>query len=410
VADGIKQGGGRADSEAGGGRLRSLLVVVEVGLSLVLLVGAGLMVRSLWALQGVDAGLDASNVLTASLGLPDTRYPKPEQQLRFFETALARVRALPGVESAGLVTNLPLAPGGNQWPVAIEGRPQLPLSEQPQVQGNVITPGYLRALRIPIVRGRDVTDRDRADRPPVLLVSEAMARWLWPRQDPIGQRLSVGFFPGKTWEVIGIVKDVKEHGLADAGTASLYMPFAQNTPPEATVVIRTRTSLPGALASAVVAAVHQIDPDQPVVDIMPMETIVAKSTSDRRFTMFLLAAFAALALFLAAIGIYSVLTYAVRRRMREIGIRMALGADRQGVMRMVVADALRPTLLGVGLGLAGATAIRGVMGSLLFGVTPGDPVTFGAVATLLLLVAVAASALPAYRATQVDPVTTLRDE
>jgi predicted lysophospholipase L1 biosynthesis ABC-type transport system permease subunit len=237
-----------------------------------------------------------------------------------------------------------------------------------------------------------------------------MARWLWPGKDPIGQRVAVGFFPDKVWEVVGVVKDVKERGLAQEGTASLYMPFAQNPPPGATLVVRTRTSQPATLGSALVGAVREIDADQPVIDIRPMDAIVMQSTSNSRFTMLLLGAFALLALVLAAVGIYSVVAYAVRRRAREIGIRMALGADRRGVVRMVLADAMKPTILGVGLGVLGALAVRKVMASLLFGVSPGDPVTFVSVATLLLVVAGAASAVPAYRAAQVDPVTPMRDE
>lgn len=410
VIEGIKQGGGRAESDAGGARLRGLLVVVEVGLSLVLLVGAGLMIRSLWHLNRVDAGLDPSSVLTASVSLPEPRYPTPAQQHRFLENILARVRALPGVESAGTITNLPLTGGGNNWPVAVVGRPQLPLAEQPQVQGNVVSPGYLQSLRIAVVRGREIRETDGPDAPRVVLVSESTARWLWPGRNPLGERIEVGFFPGKVWEVVGVVRDVKERGLAQEGTRSLYMPMAQNPAPGATLVVRTRTSSPAALASSLVGAVQAVDRDQPVTDVMAMEQVVTRSTSNQRFTMLLLVAFAAVALVLAAVGIYSVLAYAVRRRMREIGIRVALGADRRGVVRMVVADALRPTLLGVLLGLAGAVAIRRVMASLLFGVSSGDPLTFASVATLLLVVALAASALPAYRATQVDPVVTLRDE
>ncbi len=410
LIDGIKQGGGRADSEAGGARLRSLLVVVEVGLSLMLLVGAGLMIRSLSLLNRVDAGLDPHNVLTALLALPEVRYPKPEDQARFLDAVVERVKALPGVESAGFVTNLPLGDDGNQWPVAIQGRPLLPMSEQPQLQGNIVTPGYFRALRIPIARGRALTESDRPGRPNVMLISEAAARWLWPGQDPIGQRLTIGFFPGKVWEIVGIVKNVKERALAKDGTPSMYLPMAQLPGPYGTLVVRTKASDPAALASSLAAAVHELDRDQPVVDVMPMEAVIKRSTTDTRITVILLAVFAALALLLAAVGIYSVLAYAVRRRRREIGIRMALGADSRGVLRMVVADALRPTLVGVGLGLAGAVAVRGVMGSLLFGVGAGDPVTFAAVAALLLVVALASSALPAYRATQVDPVVALRDE
>jgi putative ABC transport system permease protein len=284
------------------------------------------------------------------------------------------------------------------------------VSEQPQVQGNIITPGYLHTMRIPLVRGRDFTDADRQGAPAVALVSEAMAKRLWPNEDPIGQRMTIAFFPDAVREVVGIVRDVKEHELAAAGTASMYFPIAQVPWRMAAIVVRTRLTAPEALSASVAGAVRAIDPDQPVVDMMPMEMVVARSMADRQFTMYLLAAFAGFALVLAAIGLYSVLAYGVRRRVREIGIRMALGAGARGVVRMVVADALRPTLIGIGVGLAAAVAIRRVMASLLFGVNPGDPATFAAVAALLLVVALAASALPAYSAARIDPNLALRDE
>jgi putative ABC transport system permease protein len=414
VVDAIKQGGGRSDSEAGGSRVRSTLVVVEVALSLVLLIGAGLMIRSLWLLNSVDPGFDARHVLTGRMSLPESRYPKPDAPLRFFDTLLARVRALPGVESAAIATVLPLGGDGNSWPIAIVGRPQVPMAEQPQVQGDVITPGYLHTMRIPLVRGRDFTDADRAGAPAVVLVSEAMARRLWPGEDPIGQRLTIAFFPDAVREVVGVVKDVKERELTAAGTASMYLPLAQllaQFPVSmGSIVVRTRTDLPEVLAPSLTAAVHAIDPDQPLVDVMPMQMVVARSMTDRRTTMYLLAAFAGFALVLAAIGLYSVLAYGVRRRVREIGIRMALGADGRGVVRMVMADALRPTLVGIVVGLLAAIAIRRVVASLLFGVSPGDPLTFAAVSALLVGVALASSALPAYAATRVDPNLALRDD
>lgn len=409
VGEAIKQGGGRSESEAAGSRLRATLVVVEVALSLVLLVGAGLMIRSLWQLHRVDAGFDPRNVLTGWVSLPKTRYPEPEQQARVIERLLERTRALPGVEAAAFAPNLPLT-NGNNWPVSIVGRPQLPLSEQPQLQGNTVTPGYLRALRIPLLRGRELAETDTADRPAVVLVSEAAAKWLWPGQDPIGQRLVVGFFPDTVREVVGVVKDVKERGLHEPGTASMYLPLAQLPFFYGAIIVRTRTASPETLGPSLVAAVREVDRDLPVEDLMPMEMVVQRSTSDTRFTMFLLAAFAGLAVLLAAVGIYSVLAYTVRRRVREIGIRVALGADRREVVRMVMADALRPALLGVAIGFAGALGLRGVMARLLFGVSPADPATFAAVAGLLVAVAVGSSVLPAYRATRVDPVVALRDE
>jgi putative ABC transport system permease protein len=410
VIDAIKQGGGRTDSDAGGARVRSTLVIVEIALSLVLLIGAGLMIRSLWLLNSVNPGFDARNVLTAWISLSESRYPKPDAPVQFFDKLLARVRALPGVESAAIVTVLPLGGDGNSWPVAIVGHPQVQMSEQPQVQGDVITPGYLRTMRIPVVRGRDFTDADRKGAPAVVLVSEAMARRLWPGEDPIGQRLTTAFFPDAVREVVGIVKDVKERELTAAGTASMYLPLAQLPVNGGAIVLRTRTGVPEALTPSLTAAVHEIDPDQPLVDVIPMDMVVAHSMSDRRTTMYLLAAFAAFALLLAAVGLYSVLAYGVRRRVREIGIRMALGADGRGVVRMVMRDALRPTVIGVVVGLAAAVAIRRVVASLLFGVSPGDPLTFAAVAGLLLSVALVASALPAYWATRVDPIRALRDD
>ncbi len=385
-------------------------IVVEVALSLVLLIGAGLLIRSLWLLNTVSPGFDARGVLTASVSLPERRYPEREQQARFFTGLVGPGAGVARSRIRGIVMALPLSGSGNSWPVQIIGRPQLPMSEQPQVQGNLITPGYLHTMRIPLVRGRDFTEADRQGAPAVALVSEAMAKRLWPGEDPIGQRLSTAFFPEATREVIGIVRDVREHELAAAGIASMYFPLAQVPWATAAIVARTRLAAPEALASSLVAALHAIDPDQPIDFVMPMEMVVTRSMSDRQFTMYLLAAFAAFALVLAAIGLYSVLAYGVRRRVREIGIRMALGAGARGVVRMVVADALRPTLIGIAVGLAAAIGIRRVIASLLFGVNPGDPPTFAAVAALLLVVALAASALPAYSATRIDPNLALRDE
>jgi putative ABC transport system permease protein len=410
VIDAIKQGGGREDSEAGGSRVRGALVAVEVALSLVLLVGAGLMIRSLWLLNSVPPGFEPGGVLSAAVSLPERRYPERDQMVRFFDELVRRVRALPGVESAGVITNLPLGGGGNNWPIQIAGRPQLRMSEQPQVQGNVITPGYLRTMRIPIVRGRDITARDRSGGPAVALISEAMARRLWPGEDPIGQRFTIAFFPEAVREVVGIVRDVRERELATAGTASVYLPLAQVPVTDAVLAVRTQVTAPEVLASSLTAAVRGIDPDLPVVDVMAMEMVVRRSVADRRATMYLLAVFAAFALVLAAVGLYSVLAYSVRRRVREIGIRMALGADRRGVVQMVIADALRPTIVGLVVGIAAALAIRRVVESLLFGVSPSDPATFAAVSALLVIVALGASALPAYAATRVDPMLALRDE
>jgi predicted permease len=410
VHDALKQGLGRTDTDAAGARTGAGLVVSEVALALVLLVGAGLMIKSLWLLNRVDTGVDPSRTLTLGVAIPPKKYRTGDQKTRFFDEVLRRVRALPGVEGSGLADFLPFSSDSSHWPVAIEGQPVASAAEQPQVQALVVSPGYLETLRVPILRGRGLSDRDTADRPPVLLVSESMARRFWPDEDPIGRRLSTIFLPDRVFEVVGVVRDVKLQGLEVSDPVqAMYLPFAQA--PMSSVMLAVRsTGDPSSVLSAVVAAVHDVDPDQPVVDVRTMEEVLQGSLAAKRFTMLLLSAFAGLALLLAALGIYSVLSYAVRRRLREIGIRLALGAPRGHALRMVVLDGLKPTLLGVGLGLLGAGALGRLLESVTFGVGGIDPPTWTAVSLLLVLVGVGASLVPAYRATRVDPVRTLRDD
>lgn len=405
----MKQGMGKTDSDSGGNRTRSVLVVSEVALSLVLLIGAGLMVRTLWKLRNVKPGFDAQNVLTMTLAIPETKYKGQYQQAGFYRQVLERVRVLPGVESTGAISALPLT-GGSTEPFSIEGQPVVPMADQPEVAVREITAGYLRSLQVPLVSGREISDADTADRPAVVLVSESFAKRFWPHENPLGKHLTLTFFPGIAREVVGVVGDVKQDGLnMDMGRETIYTSLAQIHRTRVRLVLRT-SAPPTSLVSAVTNAVHQVDPDEPVLKVETMEDVVDASLFQQRFSMLLLAAFAGLALLLAAVGIYSVLAFAVRRRVREIGIRMALGAQIADVLRMVLYDGMRTTLIGVAIGLVGALALGRAVSSLIYGISATDPATFVAGAGLLAGVALFASVIPAIRATKVDPMTALRDE
>ncbi len=418
VNQSLKQGLGRTDADSSGHRTRAVLVVSEVALSLMLLVGAGLMIRSFQKLHEVNPGFDSRNVLTMTAMASRTKFSSPSQEISFFQQVLQRIRTLPGVESAGVIDDVPLDNGGSHQPIAIEGRPTVPMSEQPEVDVRLISPGYMSAMHIALLRGRDLSDTDIAGRPAVVLISEAMARQFWPGEDALGKRLTMTFFPGAVREVVGIVGDVKLDGLDQTRpAASLYFPLEQLSAPAngdwgsfpMTLVVRSGSGSAG-MVPAVTNAVHAIDPEMPLRDIQAMDDVVANSISQQRFNMLLLGAFGGLALLLAAVGIYSVLSYSVRRSVREIGIRLALGAKLGDVLRMVVFEGMKPTLLGVAIGVAGALALGRILSGLIYGVKSTDPITFVAVALLLSLIALIASVIPAYRATKVDPMVALRYE
>jgi putative ABC transport system permease protein len=418
VNDALKQGLGKTDSDSSGGRTRGILVVSEVALSLMLLVGAGLMIRSLWQLTAVDAGFDPHNLLTMTMVVTGNKYSRPIDEIAFYDRALSKVRALPGVTSAGLIDTLPITQDGSHQPVAIEGRPVQAMSEQPEVDTRSISAGYLTTMHIPLRRGRDFSSADAPGRPATAIISESMAKRFWPNEDAVGKHLTMTFNPGKVREVIGIVGDVKLTGLDTASSEStIYLPMSQTSaapyedwrPFSMQLAVRT-TSQPASLTSAVTAAIHSIDPTQPVVDVMTMDDLIATSLSQRRFSMFLLAAFAVLALLLAAVGIYSVLSFAVRRRVREIGIRVALGAETKDILRLVVTEGMKPALLGLALGVAGALALGRAVASFIYGIAPYDPLTFAAVAALLATVALLASIIPAFRAARIEPTRALREE
>ena len=418
VSQTLKQGLGRTDSDSIGHRTRSALVVAEVALSLVLLMGAGLMIRSLERLHRVNPGFDPHGVLTANVMVTQNQFPLPAQQVRFFEQVLQRVRALPSVESAGVVDDIPLNTDGSNQPIAIDGRPVDAMSEQPEVDVRMISTGYMSSLRIPIVRGRDFNEGDVAGRPGAVLISASLAQRFWPSEDAVGKHLTLTFFPDFSREVVGVVGDVKLDGLDQTRPAvALYMPLDQVSAPvpggwssfPMSLVVRTATN-PAGVASAVAHAVHQVDREVPLREVLSMDDVVVTSLSQQRFNMLLLGIFAALALILAAIGIYSVLSYTVKRRVGEIGIRVALGARLGDVLRMVVFEGMKPTLLGIAIGAVLASAMGRVMSSLIYQVTPRDPLTFLAVGVLLAGVAFLASVMPAYRATKVNPIAALRCE
>jgi predicted permease len=415
--DALKQGG-RSGSAGTSRGTRGVLVVAEVALSFVLLVGAGLMVRTLWNLGSVNPGFDADHVLTANIGVSANDFATADQQIAFTGELMRRLRALPGVQAAGATDSLPLQ-GGSTQPVAIEGQAAQDMSHQPEVAVRVVTPGFFDSMRIRVVRGRDFSEQDTASSLPVALVSESMARQFWPNDNPVGKRLTLTFFPGVVREVVGVVADVKDRGLDhDDPVSTLYWPVSQLFFPQSMgkfhgfsmqLALRTASD-PAAMGMTVRAALHELAPNIPLLDVRTMQAIVDESISPQRFNMFLLAAFAGLALLLAGIGLYSVLAYSVRQRAREIGVRMALGARMRDVLRRVVIDGMKPTALGVGIGLAAALALSRLLGTLVFGVAAHDTATFAGVALLLLLVGLVASLLPAVRATRVDPLKVLREE
>ena len=418
VSQSLKQGLGRTDTDSSGNRTRSALVVVEVSLSLVLLIGAGLMIRSFQMLRAVNPGFEFHGVLTMTAAISQAKFSTASQQISFFERVLERVRTLPGVVAAGVIDDAPLSGNGSHQPIAVEGRPAVPMSEQPEVDVRLISAGYMNAFRIPILRGRDFDHTDVVGRPPTTLISASFAKQFWPGEDPIGKHITLTFFPGVVREVVGVVGDVKTDGLDQTRPpAALYVPFRQLVVPAGevwrsfpmTLVVRSSPN-PASISSAVTNAVHEVDGTIPVRDVRTMDQLVTNSLSQQRFSLSLLSAFALLALILAAIGIYSVLSYSVRRRVQEIGVRLALGASLSDVLRMIVFEGMRPTLLGVTVGTVGALALARVMASLIYGVKPTDAITFLSVAVVLSVVALVASIIPAYRAAKVDPMVALRYE
>jgi putative ABC transport system permease protein len=410
----LKEGDRSGTSGPARHRVRDLLVVSEVALSLVLLVGAGLLIRSFVKLLKVDPGFRSDHVLTVSIPLPVSRYPAAAQEAAFFQRLLERVRELPGVRSAGAVTDVPLF-GGSSTGFDVEGRPLAKPNERPMTDYRAASPGYLQTMGIDLVAGRAFTPNDKADSPPVAVINETLARRYFGTQNPIGKR--IGLSRPIDWrEIVGVVRDVRNYGLAEEVKPECYLPFLQNAPDYLAgsaswmvMVVRTESD-PLGYVGAIKGALHKIDPDQPIASIRPMTAYLAQSVAQRRFNMLLLAVFAGLALVLAAVGIYGVISYSVAQREREVGIRMALGAQTGDVLGLIVRQGMRPALFGLLAGIFAAAAMTRFMRSLLFQVSAIDPLVFAAVALVLALVAAIACVIPARRATRLDPVIALRSE
>ena len=390
-------------------QLRSLLVVSEVALSLVLLVGAGLMIRSFLLLSHVETGVNTSNVLALNVTLNESRYAQPHVRTNFFQQVAERVRTLPGVKSASWVADLPLTDNTDTLGFSIAGRPDPEPGKLREARFNVVGPGYLQALSIPLLRGRDFTDRDTDATPGVALLNQAMVRRFWPDEDPLGKQITTD---GKTfYSIVGVVGNVHQLGQAAETSPEFYLSYLQDPVdwPWRTFVVRT-VGDPLKLTGLVKQAVWSVNKDQPVSHIQTMEQVLAESVAEPRIYTLLMGVFAALALGLASVGIYGVVSYSVSQRTHEVGVRLALGAERVDVLRLVIGQGMLLTGIGLGMGLAGALALTRFLSSFLFGVRPTDPITFVAVALALAGVALLASYIPARRATKVDPMVALRYE
>jgi predicted permease len=414
----LKESGRTASDGPRRQRLRGLLVAAEFALALMLLVSAGLLVKSYTRIQAVSPGFDPEHVLTMRLVLPDAKYKNLAAQRTFYASLFARLRVLPGVEAVGGNNLLPFGGGGGSRSMLIEGQPVPPGAPHPEEQLRFVTPGYFATLRIPLLRGRDFSAEDTDTAPPVAVVSRALAARYWPGAEAVGKRIAYsGIGQGGTpkWiEIVGVVGDIKYRSLAEAERpviyVSAYQPlFTGFTMPPLYVAVRTQGDA-AALAALVRREVASIDPEQPVASLKTMRARLAESVAQRRFQMMLLGLFAALALALASVGIYGVMAYSVAQRTHEIGVRIALGAQRRDVLRLVIGQALMLTLAGVGAGLLGALIATRLLTTLLYGVSANDPATFASVALFLITIALVASYIPARRATKVDPMIALRYE
>jgi putative ABC transport system permease protein len=409
----LKEGGRDAATGGSGKRLRSVLVMAEVAISLVLLIGAGLLINSFMRLRNVDPGFRIDNLLTMKIVLPQPKYEEFARRQAFYTELVQRVEALAGVRSAAVTTNLPLYRQGNSIGIRIEGKPDPPPGQENIAVTRIISPGYFDTMTIPLLSGRKLTDQDtETSRNASAVISETMARRFWPNEDPIGKRIAIGRIRSdEDWvNVVGVVKDVRQFELTAEPRPQMYLSYKQaGFFPLDDLVVKTDVD-PSSLAATVRKTVWEIDKDQPVSDIRTMEEILAASIARQRFSMLLLAIFAGVAMVLAGVGIYGVMSYSVAQRTHEIGIRMALGAQTGAVLKLAVGYGMRLVIIGIVIGLVAAFALTRLMSTLLFGVTATDPTTFTVISLLLAGVAAIASYIPARRATKVDPIIALRYE
>src|SRR5262245_54885447 len=403
----LKEGGKGGGSSSRLGRARNALIVIEVAMALVLLVGAGLLIKSFRRLQEVDPGFDPRNLLTMRLFLPQSKYAEPQQRQAFFEQVLRRIESLPGVQAVGTSTWIPTLGGGDTY-FTIEGRPFPDPNRKVTAFNPMVSHDYLRAMKIPLIKGRHFTEQEtKEEKSKTVIINEAFARAYFANDEPLGKRLIIDMGEPWTCEIIGVAGDTTQFAFDVSAFPVMYLPSIRTG--VAAVVVRASGN-PMALTASVRAAVREVDRDQPIANIRSMDQILSTMTGDARFRTLLLGVFAAVALLLSAIGIYGVIAYSVAQRTREIGIRIALGAQGRNVLGLVIGQGMKLALIGVGVGIAGAWAMTRVLSNLLFNVSATDPLTFIGVSALLALVALLACYVPARRAMKVDPMVALRVE
>jgi putative ABC transport system permease protein len=411
IVDSLKEGSVSTTAGSHRHRLRSSLVIVEMALALILLVSAGLLIRSLMRLENVNPGFDPHNVMASDVDFPDQKYPIAKQS-EFIRVLLPKLRALPGADAVAGVYPLDMSDSEFRLSFEIEGKP-LPKSEEKESSVRFVTPGYFHAMRIPLLKGRDFTEQDNLDSTPVVIVNEALAEQVFPGEDPIGKRIRLGISvddkPSRMREIVGIVGNVKVHDLKSEWTPESYGPYMQLPIGSITILARAPHD-PQSLAKPIAETIRSFDKDLPLYNVKTVEEYVDGTIAIPRFNTVLLGIFAGLAMVLTAVGLYGVISYSVAQRTHEIGVRMALGAQPGDMMRLVVGQGLRLALVGVGLGLAGAFALTRFLSSLLFGVTSTDPASYAGVVSLLLGIVFLACYIPARRAMRVDPMVALRYE
>jgi putative ABC transport system permease protein len=407
----LKEGSRGATASAGSGRLRSLLVVSEIAMAVLLLVGTGLLLKSFWLLRNVDPGFREEHVLTAAVSLNRDKYMQSgERPALFFRQAIERIRALPGVQSVGAISHLPFGGRGVNLGFTLEGHQATSGEDTMRAELRVISPQYFEAMSIPIKQGRAFTEQETSSSSPVIIVNEAFARQFLQDAAPLGKRVRIKLRQGYEGEIIAVVGDVRHRGYDTDPRPEMYISYLQNTVwPVMNLVVRTRND-PGAMTAAVKREIEAVDPTQAIFNVQPLARFLSDSIADRRFNVLLLITFAAVALGIAAAGIYGVMAYTVAQRTHEIGIRMALGARRPDVLKLILGQGVGLVACGLGIGLVGAFIVTRLMASLFYGVSTYDPLTFIVVAILLTLIALLACYVPASRATKVDPLIALRHE
>ena len=404
--------GGRANSESkNAARARNILVVAQVSLAVILLVGASLLIESMVHLTRQSPGFDPNGVMAFNLDLPDARYGKPEQSAAFFRELLTRVRALPGVQTASAVLPLPMSDDVIRTSFQIEGRP-VAKSEEPRVHFRIVAQDYIKTMHIPLIAGRDITARDQRNSAPVVLINEALARRYFPNEDPVGKHIKPGVSdsgPEKMREIVGVVGDVHHRNLWQATDPECYVPYDQASLGEMSVVVRAQGE-PMNLLASIREQVRALDTELPIYKARDMRDYVEASVAQRKFTSTLVSVFAAAGLLLATVGLFGLISYSVEQRRTEIGIRVAVGAERGDIIGMVLRSGITLALAGIVVGLAGTLAISRVLKNQLFGVSATDPLTFAGVALALIAVATAACYIPAWRAANADLLVALRNE